>query len=62
MIYSVFGALFYFGGLLIEKSYDEKTKTYGLNPENVFIALFAIFFGASQVGTAMGMGPDVAKA
>lgn len=28
----------------------------------MFIALFAIFFGASHVGTAMSMGPDIGKA
>jgi len=31
------------------------------NPRDVFIALFAIFFGASQAGTAMSLGPDLAK-
>jgi len=35
---------------------------YNLNPEEVFIAIFAIFFGASQAGTAMSMGPDIGKA
>lgn len=29
---------------------------------NVFVAIFSIFFGASQAGTAMSMGPDVGKA
>lgn len=33
-----------------------------VEPTDVFIALFAIFFGASQAGTAMSMGPDFAKA
>lgn len=33
-----------------------------IEPKDVFIALFAIFFGASQAGTAMSMGPDMAKA
>lgn len=62
VVYCVFAALFYFGGLLIEYSKDENTGKYGLDPENVFIAIFAIFFGASQAGTAMSMGPDVGKA
>lgn len=68
-VYCVFAGLFYFGGLLIENSFDpEKIDpstgqgTYGLDPEDVFIAIFAIFFGASQAGTAMSMGPDIGKA
>lgn len=28
----------------------------------MFIALFAIFFGANQAGTAAAMGPDIGKA
>lgn len=68
-VYAVFAGLFYFGGLLIENSFDPnkidpKTGqgTYSLDPEDVFIAIFAIFFGASQAGTAMSMGPDIGKA
>lgn len=33
-----------------------------IDPGNVFIALFAIFFGANQMGTAAAMGPDFGKA
>jgi len=44
--YCTFAGLFYFGGMIIENSYDEKTKTYGVNPEHVFLAIFAIFWGA----------------
>lgn len=33
-----------------------------INPKDVFIALFAIFFGAQHAGTAMSMGPDIGKA
>ena len=61
-MYVIFAALFYFGGLLIDSNFDEEKKTYNLNPEEVFIAIFAIFFGASQAGTAMSMGPDIGKA
>ena len=61
-VYVIFAALFYFGGLLIDSNFDEEKKTYNLNPEEVFIAIFAIFFGASQAGTAMSMGPDIGKA
>jgi len=64
IIYAIFAALFYFGGLIIEDSCEDKLKpeTCSVSPENVFIALFAIFFGASHVGTALSMGPDIAKA
>jgi ATP-binding cassette subfamily B (MDR/TAP) protein 1 len=62
LLYAVFAGLFYFGGLLIENSYDEKTNTYEISPEDIFIAMFAIFFGASQAGTAMSLGPDIGKA
>jgi ATP-binding cassette subfamily B (MDR/TAP) protein 1 len=62
LLYSVFAGLFYFGGLLIEDSFDAATNTYGINPEDIFIAMFAIFFGASQAGTAMSLGPDIGKA
>ena len=33
-----------------------------VNPKDVFIALFAIFFGANHAGMAMSMGPDIGKA
>lgn len=64
IVYCIFAALFYFGGRIIE---DSCTEVNGIpkceiSPEDVFIALFAIFFGASHVGTAMSMGPDIAKA
>lgn len=58
MVYVVFAGLFYCGGLLIENGTEVEiialpdgtsyTKyTIDPNPEDVFIALFAIFFGAS---------------
>lgn len=33
-----------------------------IDSKDVFIALFAIFFGANQAGTAAAMGPDMGKA
>ena len=33
-----------------------------VEPKDVFIALFAIFFGANHAGMAMSMGPDIGKA
>jgi hypothetical protein len=48
--------LFYFGGLFIERDYPD------LKPEAVFIAMFAIMFGASQAGQVAAMGPDAGKA
>lgn len=61
-VYVVFGGCFFFGGLLIEDSFDEKTGTYSINPEAIFMTIFAILFGASQAGTAMSLGPDIGKA
>lgn len=64
IIYCIFAALFYFGGQIIQANCEDMTKpeTCSVKPEDVFIALFAIFFGASHVGTALSMGPDIAKA
>jgi len=64
IIYIIFAALFYFGGKIIEANCTDMNdpKTCSVNPEDVFIALFAIFFGASHAGTALSMGPDIAKA
>lgn len=61
-VYLVFASSFYFGGLLIDNSYDENTKTYNISPEDVFATMFAIMFGASQAGQAMQFGPDINKA
>lgn len=65
-MFAIFAALFYFGGMVIDH-YCTTDATTGVtecevSPKDVFIALFAIFFGASQAGTAMAMGPDIAKA
>lgn len=57
--YTVFAAMFYFGGMILK--YDAKNDKK-LDPADIFIALFAIMFGASQAGTAASMGPEMGKA
>ena len=49
--------MFYAGGLILEDP-----DNAGTSPEDVFAALLAIMFAASQVGTAAAMGPDMGKA
>jgi hypothetical protein len=56
-MYIIFAMMFYFGGLVMEADFQHGTK-----PEDIFIALFAMMFGAQQAGTASAMGPDMAKA
>lgn len=53
--YMVFSAMFYFGGLIINENPD-------IDVESVFIAMFAIMFGASQAGSAASYGPEMGKA
>lgn len=62
MQYLVFSGMMYIGGKIIKDSIDEATGLPTINPEDVFKALFAIMFGAFQVGQAIGFGPDVGKA
>ena len=74
IVYLIFSGLFYFGGMIIEDSQEGTIKypignglnielpNYTVNPKDVFISLFAIFFGANQFGMAMAMGPDIGKA
>jgi hypothetical protein len=45
--YVVFASMFWFGGLIMKNSINEETGQPDISPENVFIALFAIMFGAS---------------
>ena len=59
--YLVFGVMFFFGGLIIKNSVDDEGKAT-INAEDVFIALFAILFGASAAGNAQSFGPDMEKA
>lgn len=60
--YIVFAAMFWFGGKFINDSIDEATGEPDLDPEDVFIAMFAIMFGASAAGSASSYGPEVGKA
>lgn len=53
--YMIFAALFY-SGAKIQQAYSE------ISPEDVFIAIFAMMFGATQAGQAQQFGPDVGKA
>jgi ATP-binding cassette subfamily B (MDR/TAP) protein 1 len=60
--YIMFATMFFFGGLIIKNSVDEETGESSIKTEDVFIALFAIMFGANAAGNASSFGPDVAKA
>jgi len=60
--YVTIAIMFYVAGEIIEGSFDPETGTFGWNPAEVFIALFAIFFGASAAGNAAAFGPDIGKA
>ena len=42
--YAVFAAMFYGGGWILKMDFENEKK---LDPSDVFIALFAIMFGAS---------------
>lgn len=57
----MFGVMFWGAGFLI-KEYTTPEGVMELNPKYVFLALFAIMFGASHAGNASAMGPDIAKA
>ena len=54
--------MFFFGGLIIKNSVDEETGEVKTSAEDVFIALFAIMFGANAAGNAASFGPDMEKA
>jgi hypothetical protein len=56
--------MFYFGGKVVSNNIDELDEDGNpkINPEDVFIAMFAIMFGASQAGSAASYGPDNGKA
>jgi len=45
--YLVFAAMFFFGGKIIKDNVNEETGEVGVDPTDVFIAMFAIMFGAS---------------
>lgn len=50
--YVTFAVMFFFAGMIIKNSIDEETGEIITNPEDVFIALFAIMFGANAAGNA----------
>lgn len=57
------GLMFLFAGLLMENSeIDPETGMPAENPENMFMAVFCIMFGAMRSGSAQQFGPDMAKA
>ena len=49
-------ALLFFAGTVFMLDYPE------LSGENVFIAIFSMFFGAFGAGQATSFGPDIGKA
>jgi len=53
--------MFFFGGLIIKELVDEDGNSK-YSAEDVFIALFAIMFGANAAGNAASFGPDMEKA
>jgi ATP-binding cassette subfamily B (MDR/TAP) protein 1 len=55
----IFAALFY-SGAKIQDHY--KSKGEPLQPEDVFIAIFSMMFGAQQAGNSQLYGPDIGKA
>jgi len=52
--------MFYGGGEVL-KAAKQPDGSYSINPEDVFCAIFAILFGASQAGMAASYGPDMGK-
>lgn len=59
--YTVFAALFYVAGKVIENNIDEEGIPT-IDADDVFASLFAMFFAAYQASMAFSMGPDLAKA
>jgi ATP-binding cassette subfamily B (MDR/TAP) protein 1 len=57
-----FGLMFFFAGKIIKDNYDPVTKVYNVNPQDVFLAIFAMMMGASHAGMAASFGPDNSKA
>ena len=60
--YCSMATMFFMASAFIEASCDVSTGVCSIDPSDVFLALFAIMFGASHAGTAQAFGPDVAKA
>lgn len=67
--YMVFAAMFWAAGKIIEDNmsitideFGNQIPVFGVSPNDVFTALFAIMFGASHMGSAAAFGPDMGKA
>lgn len=64
--YAVFACMFWSAGEIIKNNIIVNSEngevTLGVNPSDVFTALFAIMFGASHMGSAAAFGPDMGKA
>ena len=61
-VYVVFAAMFYSAGVIIKNNYDAETGQYDINPQDVFTAIFAMFFASTNAGMAASMGPDMGRA
>lgn len=61
-MFLTFAVLFWAGGEIMMNSFNEETGQMDIDPESVFIAIFAMIFGATHAGTAQGFGPDMGKA
>nr|AAK19598.2 putative ABC transporter [Sterkiella histriomuscorum] len=58
--YAVFAALYYFGALFIQHDIDN--MNFKDQPDDIFVAIFAMMFGAMAAGQAQQFGPDMGKA
>lgn len=58
--FSGFALMFWAAGEFI-KAYTDENGKMELNPEYVFISIFALMFGAQHAGFAAALGPDNGK-
>mmetsp|Transcript_6128 Transcript_6128/g.9832 ORF Transcript_6128/g.9832 Transcript_6128/m.9832 type:complete len:91 (-) Transcript_6128:994-1266(-) len=54
--------MFYAGGKIILNHQNEETGELEVEPNNIFISIFAMFFAASQASVSQAFGPDIGKA
>ena len=59
MTYVVMGSLFFFGGLMINVTKNDKDP---IKAASVFAAIFPIMFGAFSASGALAMATEVGKA
>ncbi|CDW81030.1 abc transporter [Stylonychia lemnae] len=59
--YAVFAVLYYVGAVIIQNNFDNKELDKD-KPDEVFIAIFTMMFGAMAAGQAQQFGPDIGKA